>query len=132
MLFRFRPIAALGMAAIFVGGACGTTGCKGNSCAGTGTAGAFIDQSSLTSPIVTVTADAPCSVTQVPADGGGEIFVDVHQSGPLTSGSCQIHATLADGSTWVAMFSWTPVNSVCCGSSIGGVGPAPMFTRSSP
>ena len=46
------------------------------------------------------------------------------------SGSCQIHTTLADGSTWVAILSWAPNGgSGCCAHSTHAVGPAPMFTR---
>jgi hypothetical protein len=128
MPFRFGHVAALGTAVILMGGACGSSVCTAD-CAANNFAGAAINQSSLTSPIVTLTADTPCSVTGAPADGGGEIFVSAQASGPLTSGSCQIHATLADGSTWVAAFSWAPSNSGCCRGSIGSVGPAPMFIR---
>ena len=92
-----------------------------------GLAGAPIDQSYLTSPIVTLTADPPCAVTQAPADGGGEIFVGAPVSGTPTTGSCQIHARLADGSSLVAVFSWAPADSGCCRGSIGTVGPTPMF-----
>jgi hypothetical protein len=126
MSFGLGPVVSLGTAVILAGGACGATVCNVDCAA----AGGSIDQSSLTSPIVTLTADPPCSITQAPADGGGEIFVSVHDSDPPTSGSCQIHTTLADGSTWVAILSWAPNGgSGCCAHSTHAVGPAPMFTR---
>jgi hypothetical protein len=121
-------VAALGLAIVLWCGACGASTKCNVACPAAGVAGAPIDQSLLPSAIVTLTADPPCSVTRASADGGGETFISVQENGPPTSGSCQIHARLADGSSWVAIFSWAPINSVCCGSSIQSVGLAPMFT----
>jgi hypothetical protein len=46
------------------------------------------------------------------------------------SGSCQIYATLADGSTWVAALSWAFGDiGPCCHNVNYNVGPAPVFTR---
>jgi hypothetical protein len=126
MPFGLGAVISLGVAVTVAGAACGATVCTGDCAA----AGGIVDQSSLTSPIVTLAADPPCSITQAPADGSGEIFVGVRDSDPPTAGSCQIHATLADGSTWVAILSWAPNGgSGCCANSTHAVGPAPMFTR---
>lgn len=45
-------------------------------------------------------------------------------------GSCHIHATLADGSTWVAVLSWAFGSTGPCRPEVTyNVGPPPVFTR---
>jgi hypothetical protein len=129
MSFRLGVLALLGGSAVILAGDCGGTQavCNG-ACI---QPGAVIDQTTLASPIVTLTADAPCSVSQLPIDGGTEVVVAVSQGPAAAAGSCQIHETLADGSSWVAVLAWEPVGgSGCCATATHDVGPAPMFTRS--
>jgi len=93
-------------------------------------AGAVIDQTPLASAIVSLNADAPCTVTEVPIDGGTEVVIGVNAGTLGSSGSCQIHETLADGTIWVAVLSWAPYGGTgCCSISTHTVGPAPTFTR---
>ena len=95
-----------------------------------GGAGGAIDQTSLSAPIVTLTADPSCSVTQTPADAGGEVFVEMmRKDGSPTSGSCTVRAMLADGSTWTAILAWVPTTSECCGTVAQAAAPYPKFTR---
>ena len=93
-------------------------------------AGAVVDKRALTAPIVSVRADPPCTVNQALLDDGGsygEVSVGVNGTG---SGSCEIYATLADGSTWVAVLSWAfGSRGACCPNGTYNVGPAPVFTR---
>jgi hypothetical protein len=125
--FGVGPVVSLGIAVILGVGACGAHATCTVYCSSG--AGGLIDQTSLTAPIVTLTADPSCSVTQTPADAGGQIFVDVmHKDGPPTSGSCQVHTTLTDGSTWVAVLSWVPNTSECCGTVTQAISPYPKFT----
>lgn len=116
------------LAVVLGGGACGTQAKCTAECVSE--AVSVIDQTSLTAPIVTLIADPSCSVTTpTPADAGGEIIVEmVPKDGAPTSGRCQVHATLADGSTWVAVLSWAP--TTCCGYTVNDVvSPYPKFTR---
>jgi hypothetical protein len=127
MSLRFATVVLLGLAAVIAGGGC-VTRCSG-ACA---EAGAIIDIRALTAPIVSAGADPPCSVNQdLLEDGGPGAEVDVGVTG-TSPGSCQIHATLADGSTWVATLSWAfGDNGPCCTNVTYNVGPAPVFMRSS-
>ena len=94
------------------------------------TAGAVIDQTTPASAIVSLTADAPCTVAVVPIDGGTEVIIGVSAGTLGAPGSCQIHQTLADGTIWVAVLSWEPYGGTgCCSIAIHDVGPAPTFTR---
>ena len=122
------PVVSLGIAVAVWNGACGAH-VKCNVTCSSG-AGGLIDQTSLTGPIVTLTADPSCAVTQTPADAGGQVFVDmIPKDGPLTSGTCRVYATLADGSTWLAVLSWTPNTSECCGTVTEIISPYPKFMR---
>lgn len=130
MSFRIGSVVSLGIAVLLGSGACGgghavcTVDCSGG-------AGGLINQTSLPAPIVTLTADPSCSVMQTPADAGGQIFVDMmRKDGSATSGSCKVRATLADGSTWVAVLAWVPNSSACCGTVTQAIAPYPKFTRS--
>lgn len=128
MSYRFGLVALLGISTIIPSGGCGDSPavCEG-ACI---IAGATIDQTTLPSPIVSLTADPGCTVTHEPIDGGTEVVVGLDQNTAGLSGSCQIHETLADGSTWVAVLSWDPVGGTgCCANSTHNVGPAPTFTR---
>ncbi len=125
MSLRVGTAVFLGVSAVIAAAACETT-CN-VSC---GEAGAIVDRSALTAPIVSVSADSPCTVNEaLLEDGGGDGEVSVDVTG-TSSGSCEVHATLADGSTWVAVLSWAfGSNGPCCPSVTYNVGPAPMFTR---
>jgi hypothetical protein len=126
--FEAGTVVLLGIAVVLGAGACGAHAVCTALCSDS--AGGAIDQTSLTAPIVTLSTDPSCSVTQTPADAGGQIFVDMMpKDGPPTSGSCQVHATLADGSTWVAVLSWAPHASECCGTVAQTSSTYPKFTR---
>jgi hypothetical protein len=128
MSLRLGMVRSLGVAAAVASAGCGgaTAVCNG-ACI---TAGAVIDQTTLTSSIVSLTADPPCTVSELPLDGGTEVVIGVNQGPAGSAGSCQITETLADGSTWVATLSWEPVGgSGCCATATHDVGPAPTFTR---
>jgi len=118
-------IVLLGISAMIACAGCQTT-CD-VTCA---EAGAIVDRRALTAPIVSVRTDPPCTVNQALLDdggSGGEVYVGVDGTG---SGSCEIYATLADRSTWVAVLSWAFGGSgPCCPNVTYNVGPAPMFTR---
>jgi hypothetical protein len=125
MSLRFGTVVLLGASALIADAGCETR-CN-VSCA---EAGAIVDKRALTAPIVSVRADPPCTVNQALLDDGGsdgEVSVEVNGTG---SGSCEIHATIADGSTWVAVLSWAfGSTGPCCPNVTYNVGPAPAFTR---
>ena len=126
MSLRFGTVVLLGVSAVIAGGGCETR-CS-VSCA---QAGAIIDIRAFTAPIISAGAEPPCSVDQWLLEDGGpgaEVSVGVTGTSP---GSCQIHATLADGSNWVATLSWAfGDNGPCCSNVTYNVGPPPMFMRS--
>ena len=102
-------------------------GCGGQqvlcSCLG---AQALVAQPALSSPVVSVGADAPCTASLVSSDGGLDVYV---YSG-AAMGSCQVHETLADGTVLVAVFSFASGGGTgCCGDGPHAVAPAPMFTQ---
>jgi hypothetical protein len=125
MSLRLCTVVALGAAAVIAVAGCETR-CSG-ACA---EAGAIVDTRALPAPVVSATADAPCTVNQELLEDGGsgqEVYVAVDGNSP---GSCQIHATLADGSTWVAVLSWAfGDNGPCCPNVTYNVGSAPKFAR---
>ena len=127
MSLRFCTVLCAGAAALFVVAGCGTT-CN-VACAG---AGALVDTRLFSALVVSAMADAPCAVNQglLELQYGGkdqEVSVTVSGSSP---GSCRIHATLADGSTWVAVLSWAfGDNGPCCSNNTYNVGSPPVFTR---
>jgi hypothetical protein len=119
-------VLSLGLAVLLGGWACGAREVCNVECSGG--AGGPIDQTSLTAPIVSLTVDPSCTVSQT--DAGQEIFVDMIRTiDPPTSGSCKVHATLTDGSTWVAILSWVPSTSQCCGTVTQTISPYPKFAR---
>jgi hypothetical protein len=120
MLFGCRAVVSLGLAASLAG-ACGPDVCTADLACG---AQSTVDMSLLTAPIATLSADAPCSATDK-----ADVMVTMNGSFGGSAGSCQIHATLTDGSTWVAVLSWVPDTSVCCHGSTHNVGPRPQFMR---
>jgi hypothetical protein len=126
MSLRFGIFVLLGVSAVVAGTGC-ETGCIGDC----GQAGALVDLRALTASIVSANADPPCSVNQEFLEDGGpgaEVYVGVTGTSP---GSCQIHATLADGSTWVATLSWAyGDHGPCCPHVTYNVGPPPIFMRS--
>ena len=126
MSLRFGAVGWLGVLAVIADSGCTTAICNVE-CA---QAGSPVDTRALTAPIVSVSADPPCTVNQPSVyDGGseGEVYVTASGTG---AGSCEIHATLADGSTWVAVLSWAfGSTGPCCHNVTYNVGPAPMFTR---
>ena len=123
MSLKLSVLAALAIS-IWLGGAgCGSPSKCNVTCAADE---AIVDQTALTSPIVTVAAEGPCIVSQFSVDGGSEVRVNVNNGGPAPSaGSCKIDATLADGSTWVAVLSWALERGGCCPQY--NFGPAPVF-----
>jgi hypothetical protein len=93
-------------------------------------AGALIPQPEVSSPVVGLSADPPCSALLEPApDGGVQIFVGVTGEVLTSTGSCQIRETLADGTVLTAelMFERIPATG-CCRSPTRNVGPAPVLT----
>jgi hypothetical protein len=102
------------------------TGCTHEYC-DCSQAGAYIVQMPP-SPISSLTADAPCLVSQFPVDGGVNIVIGVSAGAPGDSGSCDVHETLADGTILVATLAWTRVRSGCCAGGTENVGPDPVFT----
>ena len=122
MPFGRGAVVSLGLAVILGGGACTDT-CTADVACGTQV---IVDMSSLTAPIATLVADSPCSFSFT---NSGEVVVSKDPPIGNPTGSCQIHATLTDGSTWVAVMSWAPDTSACCNGSSRNVGPPPMFTR---
>ncbi len=93
-------------------------------------AGALIPQPKVSSPVVGLVADPPCSVVFEPdGDGGVQVLVVVTGTVLSSTGSCQIRETLADGTVLTAALSFErgPATD-CCPSPTRNVGPAPAFT----
>jgi hypothetical protein len=91
--------------------------------------GATVGQPALSSPVASVSADAPCAVSMTPADGGVAVFVQVNQGG--AAGTCQVRETLTDGSELAATYTFAPAGgSGCCSGTTVAVGAPPTFTRS--
>ena len=89
---------------------------------------ALVAQPTLSSPVVSVRADAPC-VASLVADGGVDVEVTVIENINTATGSCQVHETLADGTVLIAVFEFARNGSGCCADSTHAVAPAPMFTQ---
>jgi hypothetical protein len=110
----------------------GSAGCDGHAvCTADCTAaGAVIVQSASMSPVVSLTADAPCTVSVVPVDGGSQVIVGVNEGNPAHSGTCSVHETLSDGTELVATLGWARNGGTgCCANTTHNVGPMPTFTR---
>ena len=87
---------------------------------------AQVAQPALSSPVVSVDADAPCVASLVSSDGGLDVYVDTQAA----TGSCQVHETLADGTVLVAVFSFASGGGTgCCADAPHAVAPFPMFTQ---
>lgn len=125
MSVKFGSVVLLGAWAAIAG-----TGCETRCNVACAEAGGIVDKRALTAPIVRAWADPPCTVNQGLLEDGGagsEVYVDVNGTTP---GNCQIHATLADGSTWIAVLSWQfGSTGTCCPNVTYNVGPPPVFTR---
>ena len=93
------------------------------------TAEARVAQPALSSPVVSVGADAPCVASVVTADGGVDVEVSVVENITTATGSCQVHETLADGTVLIAVFEFARNGTGCCADSTHAVAPAPMFTQ---
>ncbi len=92
-------------------------GCDGK-CSGTyncpaGIPYATLSATDLPSTLVEVAADAPCTATLVPGDGGAASvqLVDDAFNETLT---CHVHGRLADGRTVTATVSFQAATVSCC------------------
>ncbi len=94
-------------------------------------AGALIPQPEVSSPVVGLSADPPCSAVLEPAaDGGVQILVVVTGNVITATGSCQIRETLADGTVLTTALSFERVPSTdCCPNPTRNIGPTPALTR---
>ena len=92
-----------------------SSGCDNNRCSGVRRCplggGTVVVPSNLTAPVMSVTADAPCSIGSQPPYTR-TIFVNI--AGERT-GTCSVQATLSDGTQLAAALSFQPLT--CCGSS---------------
>ena len=105
-------------------------------CQGTGPAcscsiaAALVPPPPVSSPVVGLDADPPCSAVLEPgADGGVDILILVTGTVITSTGSCQARETLADGTVLTAEMSFERVTPTdCCQTPTRNVGPVPVFT----
>ena len=110
MLMAALPVGALAVVSLMASGG----GC--DACSGTYNCPAGFSEvllpDGLTSPVATVTATAPCTVSSQPPFTDRSIAIEI--VGERT-GSCVVHATLADGTELAATLEYAPL--MCCDSS---------------